>query len=1333
MSGLEHARHDLDAGNGNERYRRHWYQLWMPSTRPAPPPASLADASMTPLAGATFFSVLTYAWLTPLMTLGWQRTLQAPDLWRVQVEEEAGPLSQALDEAWARRVEKANLDSAKKKRPFGLSSKNNNGPSLALALNDVLGRRFWVGGVFKVIGDVSQLMAPLLTKAIIQFAQERSRGDSNAPHIGRGIGLAFGLPLLTICASVCTHQFFWRSMTTGVAARAALIASLYSRGLRFGPGERQYDLVNHVSTDVSRIGFCAQWFHAIWTAPIQISICLILLCLQLGPAALAGFSLFAFLIPIQKTLMSYQLRIRKKSMVHTDSRASLLRELLGSMKIVKVCAYEAQFEDRLEKTRKQELRAIRSIVFIKAANQAVAFAIPTLAAVLSFVTYAATHDEGLDPAVIFPSMALFQMLRQPLMFLPRALSSAVDAKNALSRLKPIFLTKTIDTQLHVDLNQKDALVVENAEWVWCHQPETKGAKGKEEKQDKATKGKGHETDPQRTTTDVSFRVADISLNIPRGSIVGIAGPVGSGKSSLLLGLLGEMPQTRGRVSFGGKTAYCSQMAWIQNATLRDNIIFGRPWDEERYWTSIRDASLETDLELLPDGDLTEIGEKGINLSGGQKQRVNIARALYDNAAEIFLLDDPLSAVDAHVGHALFHNAILNNLKARGKTVLLVTHALHFLPAVDHVYTLERFFSTAPLDPGDFSKRADLSEDQITLNRGSPTPTLSVSGPSVESGRIAEQGTYEQLLRSGGAFAKLVEDFGNGEGHENGDALHEGLKETGKEPKPKPEKSLKAAGTGKLEGRLIKAEKRTTGSVEWSAQGCFAVNNYWLVWWQNNTFNQPSPIYMVGYAALGLGYAVFALVIQSLSQVFHAPMSFFDTTPLGRILGVFGKDVDTMDNGLSDSIRMFIFTISSAITSVVMITILEYYFVALAVFILILYQYFAAFYRASARELKRLDSNLRSLLYSHFSESLTGLATIRAYGEVNHFLKDNTYYIDLENRALFLTCANQRWLAIRLDFLGSLLVFSAGVMSVVGIHGISPSEIGLVLSTLTSLVQVMGMMTRQSAEVENYMNSVERILHYTSSGDIPQEKPYLVIDRAPPKTWPTHGEIEFRDLVMSYRPGLPPVLRGVSLHVRGGEKIGVVGRTGAGKSSLMAALFRIVELTSGSILIDGLDIGEMGLSSVRSKIAIIPQEAGIFSGKSHLLGQSISALSLDSPITAEGANLSVGQRSLLSFARALVKQSRVLVLDEATASVDLETDSKIQATIKTEFSDRTILCIAHRLRTIINYDRVVVMDQGQIVEVGAPLHLFSNDSGIFRSMCDQSGIDAQEIIRSTGAP
>ncbi|KAB5592292.1 ABC transporter C family [Ceratobasidium theobromae] len=1379
----------LDEGQGEERYRRHWYQVWLPSSRP-PPPSSLAGATLTPLANASFVSVLTYAWLTPLMTLGWQRPLQAPDLWRVRAEEEAAPLSKAFDEAWAKRVARAKTRSKHQKWWFG---GGDNEPSLALTLNDVLGRRFWIGGLYKVIGDVSQLMAPLLTKAIIQFAQERARGGPDAPHIGQGIGLAIGLPLLTICASICTHQFFWRSMTTGVAARAALTASLYSRGLRLRPGQDQHDLVNHISTDVSRVDYCAQWFHAIWTAPIQI----------LGPAALAGFSLFAFLIPIQQFLMSFQLATRKKSMAHTDARSSLLRELLGSMRIVKVCAYEAQFQDRLGKIRSQELAGARSVTFIRAANQAVAFAIPTLAAVLSFVAYAATHNEGLDPAIVFPSMGLFQMLRQPLMFLPRALSSLVDAKSAFGRLKPVFLAETVKDQIHIDPDQRDALVVKNAEFVWFRQ----AGGAKKRKGDKQEKGEAEKkTEQAGNVKSIVFRVTDISLNIPRGSLVGIVGPVGCGKSSLLLGLLGEMPQTRGTVSFGGGTAYCSQMAWIQNATLRDNIVFGRPWNEERYWASVRDASLEKDLELLPDGDLTEIGEKGINLSGGQKhykRRVNIARALYDDSAEVFLLDDPLSAVDAHVGHALFHNAILNNLKARGKTVLLVTHALHFLPAVDRVYTLERGRLSEAGETEADSRVQDqgIANDQITLAGEPCSSAASISDLGAECGRIAEQGTYEELLRAGESFARLVDEFGNAEGRKN-QAENETETKTktkideGEESKPEYVAKAKAnvTGTGKLEGKLMRAEKRKTGSVEWAvyakyiaygrgwftvpivifcillAQGCFAVNNYWLVWWQNDTFNQPVGIYMAGYAALGVGYAVFTLIMgialgclsyesskhlhsTALDQVFHAPMSFFDTTPLGRILGVFGKDVDTIDNSLSDSLRMFIFTISSVVTSVVIITILEYYFVVIAIVILLLYQYFAAFYRASARELKRIDANLRGLLYSHLSESLTGLATIRAYGEVDHFLKDNKYYIDLENRALFLISAIQRWLAIRLDFLGSLLVFSVGIMLVVGVNGVSPSQIGLILSTLTSVVQVMGMMTRQSAEVENYMNSVERVLQYTKNGDTPQEKPYVVTDKIPPKSWPHSGAIEFRDLHMTYRPGLPPVLRGVSLAIHGGEKIAVVGRTGAG-SSLMAALFRIVELDSGSILIDGLDITQMGLSNVRSKIAIIPQEAGIFSGtirsnmdpfnefddamlhdalrRSYLLGDegksSSSALGLDSPVTAEGANLSVGQRSLLSLARALVKQSKILVLDEATASVDVETDSKIQMTIKTEFADRTLLCIAHRLRTIINYDRVVVMDQGKVAEVGTPLELYK-EGGAFRGMCEQSGIDEEEIARS----
>ncbi|CAE7110372.1 unnamed protein product [Rhizoctonia solani] len=644
----------------------HRYQLWLPSKRPAPPPASLADAPMTPLANASLVSILTYAWLTPLITLGWRRTLQATDLWRIRAEEEAGPLSQSLDEAWLRRVEKSKAGSEKRKWWFRLGPREDDGPSLSLALNDALGRQFWIGGLFKIVGDVSQLMLPLLVKAIIQFAQERSKGGPDAPHIGRGIGLAIGLPLLTIWGSVCTHQFIWRSMTTGVAARAALIASLFSRGLHFGPGETHYDLVNHISTDVSRISICAQWFHIIWTTPIQICICLLLLCLQIGPAALAGFSLFALLIPIQNMLMSYQLRLRRNSMIHTGARASLLRELLGSMRMVKLCGYETQLDSRLEETRRKELTEIRRITYIKATkyvnlwlqipfshhlpvqfsnvNQAVALGIPILAATISFIIYAATHSGGLDPAIIFPAMGLFRMLRHPLTEFPRALSYFVDARSALGRLKPIFLAKTVDVPLHIDLDQEDALVVKDAEWVWYHRQGAKVGKRKEENPGKsANEGGQHKIGDELLYKTISFRVADVTLNVSRGSVVGIVGPVGSGKSSLLLGLLGEMPRTRGSVSFGGKTAYCPQMAWIRNATLRDNVVFGRPWDEDRYWASIRDASLELDLGLLPDGDMTEIGEKGINLSGGQKQRVNIARALYDNSAEIFLLDDPLSA------------------------------------------------------------------------------------------------------------------------------------------------------------------------------------------------------------------------------------------------------------------------------------------------------------------------------------------------------------------------------------------------------------------------------------------------------------------------------------------------------------------------------------------------------------------------------------------------------------------------------------------------------------------------------------------------------------------
>lgn len=561
-----------------------------------------------------------------------------------------------------------------------------------------------------------------------------------------------------------------------------------------------------------------------------------------------------------------------------------------------------------------------------------------------------------------------------------------------------------------------------------------------------------------------------------------------------------------------------------------------------------------------------------------------------------------------------------------------------------------------------------------------------------------------------------------------------------------------------------------------------MGSYWLVYWQERKWPQPQGFYMGIYAGLGVSQAFFSFCMgamfslltyfasqrlhkAAIERVMRAPMSFFETTPLGRIMNRFSKDIDTIDNLLGDSLRMFSATASSILGAIILISIVLPWFLIGVVVILGGYWYAAMFYRASARELKRLDAVLRSSLYSHFSESLSGLATIRAYGEADRFLLDNEKRVDIENRAYWLTVTNQRWLGIRLDFLGSLLTFIVAMLTVGTRFTISPAQTGLVLAYILSVQQAFGWMVRQSAEVENNMNSVERIVHYAT--EIEQEAAHEIPDMKPPQSWPAHGEVELKDIVLNYRSELPPVLKGISMSVKAGEKIGIVGRTGAGKSSIMTALFRIVELSSGSILLDGVDVSQIGLTDLRKSLAIIPQDPLLFSGtlrtnldpfnlhddatlwdalkRSYLVADTsrrnsvvpeedsssgvhtpVNRFTLDTVIEDEGGNLSIGQRSLVSLARALVKNSRVIILDEATASVDYETDRNIQDTIAYEFKDKTILCIAHRLRTIISYDRICVLDAGQIAEFDTPARLYEMTEGIFRGMCERSSITMEDI-------
>lgn len=748
--------------------------------------------------------------------------------------------------------------------------------------------------------------------------------------------------------------------------------------------------------------------------------------------------------------------------------------------------------------------------------------------------------------------------------------------------------------------------------------------------------------------------------------------------------------------------------------------------------------------MLPMGDQTEIGERGITISGGQKQRLNIARAIYFDA-DMVIMDDPLSAVDAHVGRHIFDNAILGLL--RNKCRILATHQLWVLNRCDRIIWMEK-------------------------------------------GRIQAVDTFERLMADHAGFQHLMETTAV-EKKEDKEDDDEDEKKDDVDGADKTKKKKK-----KKQQALMQQEERATSSVPWSvydayirssgsilnaplalfllllSQGANIITGLWLSYWTSDKFGLSNGAYIGIYAALGFIQAFlmffFSVLLSTLgtrsskimlrdavTRALRAPMSFFDTTPLGRITNRFSRDVDVMDNNLTDAIRMYSFTVAMITSTFALIIAFFHFFAVALVPLYVMFIFAASFYRSSAREVKRYESVLRSHVFAKFGEGLTGMASIRAYGLQDRFKTELRQAIDEMNGAYFLTFSNQRWLSVRLDMIGNALVFTVGILIVTSRFSVNPSIGGLVLSYILAIVMMLQFSVRQLAEVENGMNAVERLRYYGT--ELEEEAPSHTIEVR--KTWPEKGEIVFDNVAMRYREGLPLVLKGLSMHVRGGERIGIVGRTGAGKSSIMSTLFRLVEISGGHITIDGLDIATVGLHDLRSRLAIIPQDPTLFRGTvrsnldpfsehtdlelwsalrqadlTHDAGSSSDTdgeassprVKLDSIVEEDGLNFSLGQRQLMALARALVRNSQIIVCDEATSSVDMETDVKIQTTIATAFKGRTLLCIAHRLRTIVGYDRICVMDNGQIAELDSPLELWKREGGIFRGMCERSGIRAEDI-------
>ncbi|CAG8134255.1 unnamed protein product [Penicillium olsonii] len=1388
--------------------KKKWYRRLNPIRLQKTPPVP-EERAVSREYGASFFSLVTFQWMSPLMKVGYLRPLELQDIWTVNPDRTVEVLSGRLDAALQKRTE-------------GGSSR-----PLVWALYDTFRFEFILGGICQLFSSLLMVFAPYLTRYLIAFATDAyvaEKSGHGAPHIGRGMGYVVGITCMQAIQSLCTNQFLYRGQMVGGQIRAVLISHIFNKAMKLsgrakaggqatwqetkaleetkeallkaegkdpqpdknkpnadsapsvangvagdGSGWNNGRITALMSIDVDRINLAMGMFHMIWTAPLSIIVTLVLLLVNLGYSCLSGYALLLISVPFL-TFAVRSLIVRRRNINKiTDQRVSLTQEILQAVRFVKFFGWESSFLKRLKEIRSREIRSIQTLLAIRNGILCVSLSIPTFASMLAFITYSST-DHNLDPAPIFSSLALFNSLRMPLNLLPMVIGQVTDAWTAFKRIQDFLLAEEQNEDIERDESMSNAIELENASFTWERLPTDEKETTKAEKkaaalEQKETSKTGDDGTAKETPTE-PFKLHDMTFEVGRNELLAVIGTVGCGKSSLLSALAGDMRVIDGAIRLSTTRAFCPQYAWIQNTSVRNNILFGKAYDEEWYEKVIDACALTPDLEILPNGDQTEIGERGITVSGGQKQRLNIARAIYFNA-NLVLMDDPLSAVDAHVGRHIMDKAICGLLKDRCR--ILATHQLHVLNRCDRIIVMDK-------------------------------------------GRIDAVDTFENLMRDNEIFKRLMSTSRQ---EDMEDEESEAVDEVTEEKADEEETPKKAAIATPAPG-LMQQEEKATSSVSWSVWKAYirASGSYfnaiavfillglanvaniwtslWLSYWTSNKYPSLSMGQYIGvYAGLGGAFVVLMFVFsvfvmtcstnasktmlqRAMNRVLRAPMAFFDTTPLGRITNRFSRDVQVMDNEISDAIRMYALTMTMIISIMILIIVFFYYFVIALVPLFILFLIASNYYRASAREMKRHEALLRSTVYAKFGEAITGVACIRAYGVEGEFQRSIRDSIDVMNGAYFLTFSNQRWLSIRLDAVAVALVFVTGVLVVTSRFNVSPSISGLVLSYILVIAQMLQFTVRQLAEVENNMNATERVHYYGT--ELEEEAPLHL--REVSESWPEKGRIQFSNTELRYRAGLPLVLKGLSMDIQGGERVGIVGRTGAGKSSIMSALFRLTELSGGTIKIDDIDISTVGLHDLRSRLAIIPQDPALFKGtirsnldpfnehndlelwnalrKAYLIDQDtepldekphsdpvsgattptedaksrpLNKLTLDSPVDEEGLNFSLGQRQLMALARALVRDARIIVCDEATSSVDFETDQKIQRTMTQGFHGRTLLCIAHRLRTIIGYDRICVMDQGQIAEMDRPVVLWDKPDGIFRAMCDRSGISREDILAS----
>ncbi|KAJ4831189.1 ATP-binding cassette sub- C member 8 [Turnera subulata] len=1247
------------------------------------------EKNRSKLEHASFLTKLTFSWINPLLSLGYSKPLDLEDIPSLVPEDEANLAYQKFAHAWDSLVRDKSSDNT---RNF-----------VVRALAKVHFRENIFVGICSFLRTVAVVVLPLVLYAFINYS------NLDEQNLHQGLSIVGCLILVKVVESLSQRHCFFYSRRSGMRMRSALMVAVYQKQLKLSSlGRKSHstgEIVNYIAVDAYRMGEFPWWFHSTWCCALQLFLSIGILFGVVGLGALTGLIPLLICGVLNVPFARMLQRCQSQFMIAQDERLRATSEILNSMKIIKLQSWEEKFKNVIESRRGNEFKWLAEMQYKKAYGTLLYWMSPTIISSAVFLGCALFGSAPLNASTIFTVLATLRGMGEPVRMLPEALSVMIQVKVSFDRINKFLLDdelKNENARRMPSQNSFESVLIKGGKFSW---------------------------DPEL----VMPTLREVNLDVKQGQKIAICGPVGAGKSSLLCAILGEMPKLSGTVNVLGSIAYVSQTSWIQSGTVRDNILYGKPMEHDRYEKAIKACALDKDINSFSHGDLTEIGQRGLNMSGGQKQRLQLARAVY-NDADIYLLDDPFSAVDAHTAATLFNDCVMTALKQ--KTVILVTHQVEFLSAVDTILVMQ-------------------------------------------GGNITQSGNYQELLMAGTAFEQLVNahkdamtvlDPANNDSnrpeesnasypakqHSEGEISVKGV--TGVQLTEEEEKEIGDVGWKPFLDYLRVSNGTLLTSLSVLSQCGFvafqAASTYWLAF-AIQIPGMSNGILIGAYtliSTLSAGFVYFRSFFTAClglkastsfftgftNSIFRAPMLFFDSTPIGRILTRASSDLSVLDFDIPFGFSFVVAPLIELVAIIGIMVSVTWQVLIVAILAMVASKYVQVYYLASARELIRINGTTKAPIMNYAAETSLGAVTIRAFQMVDRFFHNFLNLVDNDAVLFFHSNGAMEWLVMRIEALQNMTLFTAALLLILLPKGyVPPGLVGLSLSYALSLTGTQVFLTRWYCNLANYIISVERIKQFMH---IPPEPPAVVEDKRPPSAWPFSGRIELQQLKIRYRPNAPLVLKGINCTFREGTRVGVVGRTGSGKTTLISALFRLVEPESGHILIDGLDICSMGLKDLRMKLSIIPQEPTLFRGsvRTNLdplglysdheiwealekcqLKSTISSLPnlLDSSVSDEGENWSAGQRQLFCLGRVLLKRNKILVLDEATASIDSATDAILQRIIRKEFADCTVITVAHRVPTVIDSDMVLVLSYGKLLEYDEPSKLMKMNSSFSKLVAE----------------